>query len=164
MGRLALAVLGVTAAWAAMLGSVELADLAIGAAIATALLIAVGQPGARPPAAPPTARRALHFLPWLGAVLAMIATGAWRVARVATAPRRRGAAAIVAVPIGERSRLGVAVSALTATVSPGDLVTDVDWEAGRFYVHVVALGEIDPEAVRRRYRRHYERYQRRVFP
>jgi len=66
------------------------------------------------------------------------------------------------VPIGERTTSGVAVSALTTTMSPGEVLVDIDWERGVMLIHV--LDARDPDAVRARHLRFYERYQRRVFP
>lgn len=163
IGRLATATLVLVAIYATMLGSVAAADLAIGAAIGAALLLAAGQPRERSAPPPPLARRVACFVPWLGSVLGGMAGGALRVARATLQPAR-SAGAVVAVPIGERSREGVAVTALAASASPGDLVVDIDWEEGAIYVHVVAVDSVDPEAVRRRYRRQYERFQRGVFP
>jgi len=67
---------------------------------------------------------------------------------------------IVAVPVGERTPRGVAVSALCATLSPGEVLVDVDEE--RVLYHVINAS--DPDAIRERHERFYRRYQRRVFP
>lgn len=162
MARLAVCVALVTAIYLAILGSLEPADLVLGATIAAGLLLALGQPGPAPRGAPPTLSRFLHFPRWAGTILASVGAGAWRVVR-AILMRGQPASAIVVVPIGDRSKEGVAVTALAAAISPGELVTDVDWDEGTIAVHVLEPGEIDPEAVRRRYRDEYER-QRRVFP
>jgi len=69
---------------------------------------------------------------------------------------------IVAIPIEERTPIGVAVAALAFTLSPGDVLIDVDEEEQVMLIHV--LDASDPEAVRARHRNFYERWQRRAFP
>ncbi|WP_119068689.1 Na+/H+ antiporter subunit E [Rubrobacter indicoceani] len=69
---------------------------------------------------------------------------------------------IVAVPIGERSRVGLAVSAIQTTLSPGTYLVEVDYGRGVWLIH--ALDASDPDAVRRDRERFYQRYQRKVFP
>ena len=68
----------------------------------------------------------------------------------------------MAIPVGDRTQTGVAVSALVATLSPGEVLVDVDRERGAMLIHVIDAG--DPEATRRRHEDFYQRYQRRVFP
>jgi multisubunit Na+/H+ antiporter MnhE subunit len=68
----------------------------------------------------------------------------------------------VAVPIGGRTETGLAVSALVATLSPGEVLVDVDRERGVMLVHVVDAA--DPEGIRRRHEDFYRRYQQKVFP
>ena len=69
---------------------------------------------------------------------------------------------IVAVPIAERSPLGVAVSGLATTLSPGAFLVDVDWEQRVMLIHV--LDASDPDEVRADHQRFYRRWQRHVFP
>ena len=73
-----------------------------------------------------------------------------------------GRSGIVALPIGGRTETGVAVSALVATLSPGEVLVDVDRARGVMLVHV--MDAADPEEVRRRHEEFYRRYQQRVFP
>jgi multisubunit Na+/H+ antiporter MnhE subunit len=54
------------------------------------------------------------------------------------------------------------VSTLVTTLAPGSVVTEIDWERGVFWLHV--LDASDPEGVRRAHQQFYDRYQRRVFP
>jgi multisubunit Na+/H+ antiporter MnhE subunit len=68
----------------------------------------------------------------------------------------------VRIPIGLRSERGVAVSALTTTLSPGTVLIDVDAERRELLVHVIDA--TDPDEVRARAQRFYDRYQRNVFP
>ncbi len=91
-----------------------------------------------------------------------IVVATWYVAKLVLNIEPMGIPGIVAVPIGERSRLGVVVSSIATTLSPGTLLIDIDWEAGAMLIHVIDAG--DPDAVRANHQRFYERYQRRVFP
>ncbi|MGH3087492.1 MAG: Na+/H+ antiporter subunit E [Rubrobacteraceae bacterium] len=91
-----------------------------------------------------------------------IVKGTWGVALVALHLRPLERPGIVAVPIGERTPVGLAVSAIETTLSPGTYLVDVDLERGVWLIH--ALDATDPEAVRRDRQEFYERYQRRVFP
>jgi multisubunit Na+/H+ antiporter MnhE subunit len=54
------------------------------------------------------------------------------------------------------------VSALTATLSPGEVLVDVDLEKGVMYLHV--LDASDPDAVRAAHAELYDRHQRKVIP
>jgi multisubunit Na+/H+ antiporter MnhE subunit len=96
------------------------------------------------------------------ALLADIARGTWDVALRVVHLRPVDHPGIVRIPIGDRTPLGVAVSALATTLSPGSVFIDVDLEAGVMLLHVIDAG--DPDQVRAAHLRFYERYQRRVFP
>lgn len=111
---------------------------------------------------PGLARRALAFPRFAAAVVAEIVVGTWRVALIVLRVRPLREPGIVLVPLGERSDVGVAVSALAITLSPGELLVDVDEERRAMLIHV--LDASDPDAVRRHYAEFYERYQRPVFP
>ena len=108
------------------------------------------------------ARRAVWFAPFAGAVLADVVQGTWDVALRMLHLRPLDSPGLVRVPIGERTERGVAISALATTLSPGSVLIDVDWERGDLLVHVIDAS--DPDGVRDRLARFYERYQRRIFP
>ena len=95
-------------------------------------------------------------------LLADIARGTWDVTLRVMHLRPVDHPGIVRIPIGDRTPLGVAVSALATTLSPGSVFIDVDLEAGVMLLHVIDAS--DPEQVRAAHLRFYERYQRRVFP
>jgi multisubunit Na+/H+ antiporter MnhE subunit len=107
-------------------------------------------------------RRALALVPLVLVVLRDITAGTWQVALVVLHLRPLRSPGIVAVPIGERSELGITVSGFLATLSPGDFLVDVDRERRVLLVHV--LDASDPDAVRARFRHFYDRWQRPVFP
>jgi len=56
----------------------------------------------------------------------------------------------------------VAVSSVAISLTPGELVVDLDWERRVMLVH--ALDAADPDRIRAEQRHLYERFQRAVFP
>jgi multisubunit Na+/H+ antiporter MnhE subunit len=95
-------------------------------------------------------------------VLWDITTGTWEVALVTLHLRPLVKPGIVAVPIENRTPLGVAVSALATTLSPGTFLVDVDWEKRVMLIH--AIDASDPDVVREALQHMYRRYQSKVFP
>lgn len=149
--------------YALVLGSFAPADLAMGAVISGALMYGTRRFVFRgEPASPNILSRFLHFWPFLVAEIWNIVTGTWEVALVTLHIRPLVSPGIVAVPIGERTPVGVAVSAMATTLSPGTFLVDVDWEQGVMLIH--ALNASDPEEVRRDHQEFYERWQKKVFP
>jgi multicomponent Na+:H+ antiporter subunit E len=110
----------------------------------------------------PLVRRAVWFVPFAGAVLVDILQGTWDVALRVMHLRRLDHPGLVRIPIGERSEHGVAISALATTLSPGSVLVEIDWDGGDFVYHFVDAS--DPDRIRARLERFYDRYQRRVFP
>ena len=104
----------------------------------------------------------LWFWVFAGAVIADVAQGAWDVALRVMHLRALEHPGLVRVPIGRRSERGIAVSALAMTLSPGSVLVDIDRDRGDLLLHVIDAS--DPDAVRERLQRFYDRYQRRVFP
>ena len=96
------------------------------------------------------------------AVLAEIARGTWDVALRVLHLRKLERPGIVAIPIGERSPLGVAVTGLLVGLSPGSTLLEVDERRRTMLFHVI--DDSDPDGVRASIDRLYQRYQRRVFP
>lgn len=104
----------------------------------------------------------LASLPGLAAaVVAKTVAGTWQVALAVTGLRPLEHPGMVAVPIGERTETGVVVTALALTLSPGEVLVDVDRDRGVMLIHTIDAS--DPDAVREDHARFYER-QRRVFP
>jgi multisubunit Na+/H+ antiporter MnhE subunit len=102
------------------------------------------------------------FVPFAVAVARDVAVGTWEVALVTLHLRPLHNPGIVAIPIGERSPVGISVTALVMTLSPGEFLVDVDWEREVMLMHVIDA--TDPEAVRRTHEEFYSRYQKKVFP
>ncbi len=162
--RLAAATLVLVAVYALTLASVHPWDLAIGALIALATLWTFRGFLFDEQALPATRllRRLVAFWPFAAALVWEIVRGTWFVATVVLHFRPLSHPGIVAVPIAERSPLGVAVSGLATTLSPGAFLVDVDWERRVMLIHV--LDASDPDEVRADHQRFYRRWQRHVFP
>ncbi|MFO7573422.1 MAG: Na+/H+ antiporter subunit E [Gaiellaceae bacterium] len=164
MNRVVLSVALLAIVYALALASFDPWDLALGiGASAVALLIfrrflfgenatSIDRLGAR--------ALGLPRLAW--EVLMDMTLGTWRVASVVLHVRPLEHPGIVAIPLGDRSDLGVVVSAFAGTLSPGEYLVDIDWDERRLLMHV--LDASDPDAVRAKFADFYERYQRRVFP
>lgn len=162
--RLLAAVLPLVAVYLVVLVSIDPWDALIGAAIALVLLwtfrrfLGTGSSAT----AGVMLRRSAAFVPFALVVVWDIVVGTWQVAVVVLGLRPLRRPGIVAVPIGERTRLGVAVSSLATTLSPGSLLVDVNWQRRVMLIHL--LDASDPDATRDRMDRFYQRYQRHVFP
>jgi multisubunit Na+/H+ antiporter MnhE subunit len=146
------------------LASREPWDVAEGLVVAVVLLglfrqVTIGQRPARLPDLP---RRVVSFIPFAARVAVEVVRDTWNVALVMAHLRPLRQPGIVTIPIGERSRRGVAVTALVTTISPGSYFVDVDWEHNQMVFHF--LDASDPDAIRADRARFYQRYQRQVFP
>ena len=164
MNRVVLALALLTVAYALALASFDPWDVAlgIGASALTLLIFRRFLFGDGPAPIDGLTRRALGFPRLAWHVLVDITVGTWRVASVVLHLRPLEHPGIVAIPLGDRTELGVVVSAFAATLSPGEYLVDIDWEGRRLLMHVLDAG--DPDAVRARFADFYERSQRGVFP
>ena len=146
------------------LASTDPVDLAAGVLLGGLLVGLLGRRMLLAPAGHslPALSRIAWFALFAGAVVADILQGAWDVALRVMHLRPIEQPGVVRVPIGERSERGIAVSALATTLSPGSVLLDIDREAGDLLLHVIDAS--DPDGVRARLQRFYDRYQRRVFP
>ncbi len=165
MLRLAFGAAMLAGIYALTLASADALDLATGFVLGLALLVALRAwlfPADREPGPPAPPRRALAFVPFAVAVLADIVVGTWDVALRVMHLRPLEQPGIIAVPIGDRSELGLAVSALVMTLSPGSVLLDVDRRRGVMLIH--AIDAADPDAFRARMQTFYDRWQRPVFP
>lgn len=106
--------------------------------------------------------RVAAFPGYAASIFVEVTKGIWRVSLIVLGIDRKSRPGIVWIPIGERTPLGVAVTGLAMTLSPGSYLLDVDEEAQRMYFRVVDAA--DPQAVRDFFRDHYERFQKPVFP
>lgn len=166
-----LAIVVLLAIWLLTLNTLAWGDLLVGLALAIMLELGwrrrVARGGTigtadgelqRPPL-----HRALLALPALVfAVIVEITRGTWEVAQYSLGVREVEHDGIVEIELEGISEEGVAAWAFISTISPGELVLDVDEERGVLVVH--ALDASDPEAIRARHHDFYERYQRKVIP
>ena len=156
-------VLALVAVWLLTLAGADGADVVVGAVLAGAVAV-----GLRPPAVasagggPSTPARlaATPALVWV--VLVDVLQGTWDVALRVLGVRAMDRPGFVLIPIGDRTELGIAVTGLLFGLSPGSMLIEVDDERRAMVWHVVDAR--DPDAVRARFERFYDRYQRRVIP
>lgn len=154
---------GLTLIYALTAGSLAWPDLFAAAVVSTALYLFFPAGHAEPPVpTPPLWKRVPAFVPFAAAVFWDVAQGTWKVTLVVLGLGEHFQSGIVAIPIGDRSDLGITVTGLTMTLSPGSYLLDVDREAGQMYFHFVDAN--DPDDLRRTCDRLYTRYQRLVFP
>lgn len=170
-GRLAVRLLAVAtllAVYLLMLGSVALGDVLVGLALAAVVELGWRARARRRPApAPPgpsvplgQAVRGLPRLAWQ--VLADIVVGTWEVGKHSLGVRDVDDPGFVEVELAGATPAGTTLWAFLSTVSPGEVVVDLDPERGVLLIHALRRG--DPDAVRARHRDIYERIQRRVVP
>lgn len=146
-----------------VLGSFKPADILMGLVISGALIYGTRRLSFREkPSSQNLFSRFLYFWPFLVAEVWNIVTGTWNVAMITLHFRPLVSPGIVAVPIGERTPTGVAVSAQCTTLSPGTFLVDVDWERDVMLIH--AIDAADPDEVRREHQEFYDRWQKKVFP
>ena len=118
--------------------------------------------GRRPAPLPDLPARLFAFFPFATWILGDMLVSTWQVALIVLRLRPLEHPGIVIVPIEERSHRGVAVTALVTSLSPGSYLIGVDWEERVILFHF--LNASDPDAVRHKLARFYDRYQRHVFP
>lgn len=164
MTRLALTVLALVAIYLLVLASDDPYDVALGTLLAIAVLAGFRRlllPDGIAPS-PGLLGRIVRFPLFALVVVREITVGTWNVALVVIGARRVERPGIIAVPIGERTPLGVVVSSIAATLSPGEFLVEIDWEKDVYYMHVLDAG--DPDAVRAHHEHLYQRFQKAVFP
>jgi multisubunit Na+/H+ antiporter MnhE subunit len=164
MVRYAGAVILLTLIYAGALASADPWDLLFGATLATALIIIFRRflhqdMASKPPLRP---GRLLAFLPFVAVIIRDIVVGTWTVLRIVLRPRPRNRPGIIAVPLGERTDAGVAISAFAMTLSPGSSLIAIDWGRREMLIHLLDVR--DPDAARAELQHFYDRYQRAVFP
>ena len=76
--------------------------------------------------------------------------------------RRLRQPGVVEIPIGDRTELGTVASAIASTLSPGEVLIDIDGDRGVYLIH--ALDASDPDAVGAHHQHGYERWQKRALP
>ena len=113
-------------------------------------------PGRR--SATPSPAGLVALVPVLAMTAAEMVRGSWRTARFCL--RGGGQPGFVEIPRGDRSRHAVALWGVLTGEAPDEVPVDIDEERDVLIVHLVDAS--DPDAVRERHRRAYERAQRKV--
>jgi multisubunit Na+/H+ antiporter MnhE subunit len=159
MSRIIVQALALMAIYLLVMTSAKPADAAAGLVLGLALAVALRPrlPGRRP--ATPSRAALLALGPLLAQTVVEMAVGTWRTALFCL--RGAGRPGFVEIPRGERSRHSVALWGVLTGEAPDEIPVDVDEERQVLIVHLVDAG--DPDAVRERHRRAYERAQRKVI-
>jgi multicomponent Na+:H+ antiporter subunit E len=164
--RYAFAVALLTAVYALALASYDPVDLAIGAVLSTVVVAGLRRllwpEGPRALTSLALAGRVLAFPLFAAAVVWDVTVGTKDVALVVLGLRSADRAGIIEVPFGERTPNGILVTAGALTLSPGEVVINLDYERRVMLVH--ALDATDPQRLLARYEHIYQRCQRPVFP
>jgi len=162
--RLVVAVLVLSAVYLLTLASLDPVDLVVGVVLAL-IVVALFAPELlrRGGPTPGNMLRRLIATPWmLVGLIRNIVTGTISVALIVVGLRPLRQPGIVAIPFGERTRLGIIVSALETTLSPGTYLVDIDWQKHVMLIH--AIDASDPDHVRAEHEEFYQRFQKGVFP
>jgi multisubunit Na+/H+ antiporter MnhE subunit len=164
MSRVLFSTVLLTGVYLLTLASHDPWDIAVGGVVSLALVLATRRFLFAWPVEP-IARfwsRLLAFPAFALAVLVDVAHSTGEVAAISSGLRPLRAPGVVDVPMGERTSLGVVVTALVTTISPGSVLLDLDWDHRIMRFH--AIDAADPDAFRAALDELYRRYQRRVFP
>lgn len=166
MTRTILAVAGLAAVYALMLVSLDPVDIATGALIASLVLLGLRRflrsAGDRTWGPMELVRRTARLPGFAAVVMADTIRGTWDVTLVVVGLRPADRSGVVEIPFDGRTPSGAVVSGLTATISPGEVLIDVDEQRRVILLHV--LDARDPDAIRAKHRDRYERWQRGVAP
>ncbi len=158
MSRIIAQALGLMGIYLLVLTSVKPGDAVVGLALGVGLAVALRpRLAARRPATPRLAGLAALGPVLLGTAVEM-AIGSWRTARFCLG--RGGQPGFVEIPRQGRSRHAVALWGVLTGEAPDEVPVDVDEERDVLIVHLIDAS--DPDAVRDRHQRAYERAQRRV--
>jgi multisubunit Na+/H+ antiporter MnhE subunit len=141
-----------------VLTSADPADAAAGLLLGLALAVALRPrlPGRYPATPRPAALIALG--PVLASTALEMVIGSWRTVRFCL--HGHGQPGFVEIPRGGRSRHAVALWGVLTGEAPDEVPIDVDEERDLLIVHLVDAS--DPDGVRERHRRAYERAQSKV--
>jgi multisubunit Na+/H+ antiporter MnhE subunit len=146
-----------TAVYLLVLTSAAPGDVLVGALLGLAVALALG-PRGRPPATAPGPARVLAATGMLAETALEIVRGSWRTARFCLGGRADPG--LVEIPRGDRSPGNVAMWGVLTGEAPDEYPVAVEHDV--LIVHV--LDARDPEAVRARHARAFERRQRKVLP
>lgn len=166
-GRL-LAILVLLLIYLLTIGSFELGDVGIGLVLAglveTGWRVRAKRGGADLGAEPqvPLHRAVLGLPRLIGRVLLDSVRGTWDVSKYSVGLREVQHDGLVEIELEGISEEGVTLWAFVSTISPGELVVDMDEERGVLVIHVLDVRDAD--AIRAKHHDFYERIQRKVVP
>lgn len=151
---------GLAGIYLLVMTSLDPGDVLVGAFLGLATALAI-----RPHRMDRSSSGRVGPLEWIGAFAGMLIetaremiVGSWRVVRFCLGgPARPG---FVEIPRNGRSRRSVALWGILTGEAPDEVPVDADEARDVLIVHLVDVS--DPDAVRARHQRAYERWQRRV--
>lgn len=151
---------GLTAIYLLVMTSLDPGDVLVGAALGLAIAVALPPYRVDRSSSDGVAPRE-----WVGAFAGMVVetahemvVGSWRVVRFCLGAQ--ASPGFVEIPRTGRSRHNVALWGVLTGEAPDEVPVDVDEERDVLIVHLVDVR--DPDAVRARHQRAYDRWQRRV--
>lgn len=169
IGKRLLAIATLLAIYLMMLGSIALGDVVVGLALASLVelgwrrRIQLRRPDDPARVPRPPLGQALVGLPRLvWQVVVDIVVGTWEVSKYSLGFRDVDDPGFVEVELEGASPQATALWAFCSTVSPGEVVVDLDGDRGWLLIH--ALNRGDPDEVRARHRAVYENIQKKVVP
>lgn len=164
MTRFLLSVLGLTGIYSMFLLSAHAWDLAIGAVIAMGVVAIFRRHLFGNALQPLTGlgKRSVALLRFAWFIYVDVVQGIRTVLSIVLGLRPLARSGILTIPIGERTPTGVAVTGWAASLSPGSVLIDVDWERRMMLFHFIDVTE--PEKLKEKMQTLYDRYQRPVFP
>ena len=158
MSRVLLGAAVLTAVYLLVLTSVSSGDVLVGGLLGLTLAVLLRQPESRD-AAPGYERLGAAAVGFVETLVEM-GRGTWRVVRFCLgSPASPG---FIEIPQDGRSRHSIALWGVITGEAPDEVPVDVDDDRDVLVVHLVDARE--PEAVRERHRRTYERWQRKAVP
>ena len=158
MRRVVIQALGLMGIYLLVMTSAKPGDAVAGLLLGLVLAVALRPrlPGRRP--VTPTLAGLFALAPVVAPTALEMVVGSWRTARFCL--RGSGQPGFVEIPRGERSRHAVALWGVLTGEAPDEVPVDIDEKRNVLIVHLVDAS--DPDAVRARHRRAYERGQRKV--
>jgi multicomponent Na+:H+ antiporter subunit E len=159
-----LSIAGLTAVYLTALGEAAAGDLMLGVGFATVARWLVRPHTLKSPAdqGPAPITRVLWLGPFVAIVIARGIGASVSFLGYLVSPERLEASGFVEVPFGERTPVGVAVTGLCVSLTPGAVLIDVDEDRKLMVFQLADAGRADAFATEQD--DFYRRWQRRVAP
>lgn len=153
-----LGVAALTAVYLLAVGSAELGDLALGAALAVAVVAWLPARALPAPGSPATVLGLLPIALWL---VGQVAVATARVA-LSTLGARAVDPGVVEVRLDGATTASIALAAGAITITPGEVVVDADPDRGTMTVHMLDAG--NPAEAREHFRALHDRCRKALGP